>query len=219
MVIKGVCLTFLGIGVFVMMQVLMPILAFKVWEFAYYDQSQILVDPKPKNLAGKLIGGAVLGVSIENINNFPTIFSNNQREVPYSEFKLTVPRINLYGVKVLVDSNDFSLNLAHLPGSGLPGEKGNVFISGHSSILQSLSDKEKALFINLPGIKKGDNIILQALGEKYEYEVIGLKIVDPKDISVVNPPDEEGRYVSLMTCVPPGFNTKRLIVLGRLKAG
>jgi LPXTG-site transpeptidase (sortase) family protein len=40
--------------------------------------------------------------------------------------------------------------------------------------------------------------------------------VDPKDVSVINPPDGSGRYLTLMTCVPPGFNAKRLIVLAKL---
>ncbi len=114
-----------------------------------------------------------------------------------------------------VDSNDLSQGLILLPGAALPGEKGNVFISGHSA-LPIFSKNQKALFANLPNVKIGDNITLTALGSKFTYRVTDIKVVAPEDISVINPPDEVGRYISLMTCVPPGFNTKRLVVIGKL---
>lgn len=199
------------------MQVVMPVLAFKAWEVSNFDQGNLLVDPKPKVLSGDLIGGDALGVSIENINNFPAFLSSNVLPAPYPSFKLTIPRLQLDNLHVNVNTNDFEMNLAHLPGTALPGEKGNVFVTGHSSILPSMAKKQKALFFKLPNIKKGDEIVLQALGQKYYYQVLGMKVVDPKDVSVIKSPDEEGRYLSLMTCVPPGFNTKRLIVLAKLK--
>ena len=84
-------------------------------------------------------------------------------------------------------------------------------------MLPNLASKEsKAFFAKLPNVKKGDEVIVDALGQRYVYTVSELKIVDPKDISVIMPPDSTGRYISLMTCVPPGFNTKRLIVIGKL---
>lgn len=217
MFFKGLALFCLGIGVFVLMQIISPIIAFKTWEVTSYDKDQILVDPKPGVLSGNLVS-SVLGVSIENVNNFPTfIGKNNLENPPYHEFKLTLPKLELYDIKVLVNSNTFDETLAHLPGSVLPGEKGNIFITGHSSILARLEGKQKAFFAKLPDVKKGDKILLEALGQRFVYEVAGFRIVDPKDLSVINPPDSEGRYLTLMTCVPPGFNTKRLIVLAKLK--
>lgn len=218
MILKGFSLLFLGLGVFVLMQVVMPVLAFKTWEIKNYDQSQLLVDPKPRVLSGKFAPADVLGVSIEEVNNFPAfIGTGSGASLPYKEFKLTIPKLKLYDTQVLVASNTFETNLAQLPGTALPGQKGNVFITGHSSILAKLSGKQIAFFATLPNIKKGDEVLVTALGQKYTYEVMGMKVVDPKDVSVVEPPDEEGRYMTLMTCVPPGFNVKRLIVLTKLK--
>jgi LPXTG-site transpeptidase (sortase) family protein len=155
---------------------------------------------------------------VASVNDVPVFISSNKRNAPYPEFSLTIPKLKLDQIKVLVASNDFEENLAQLPGTALPGERGNVFVSGHSSIARSLELKDhRAFFVNLPNIKKGDEVYLDAVGQRYTYEVIGTKIVDPKDTAVINPPDSEGRYLTLMTCVPPGFNTKRLIVLARLK--
>ena len=64
-------------------------------------------------------------------------------------------------------------------------------------------------------VEKGDLIKVSAGGE-FTYKVLGIRVVDPKDTSVTLPPDGVGRYISLMTCVPPGLNTKRLVVLGKM---
>lgn len=211
--IKVFPLLFLGAGIFILIQVVMPFVAYKVWEVTYFQQNSILVDPHPRD-------DKVLGISIENVGNFPAIVSNSLRIAPppYLQFNLKIPKINLYWGRVVVDSNEFENNLAHLPGTSLPGEVGNVFISGHSSLTQFYKEGNyKAVFSRLPELARGDEIIVEVMGEQYRYFVEGLKIVDPKDISVVKPPDSSGRYLTLMTCVPPGFNTKRLVVLARLK--
>ncbi len=209
-----ISLLFLGIGVFLLVQVVMPFISFKIWEIVVYpEQNVALVSPYPDTQA-------VLGISIENQNNFPAVTSSNKRipPAPYKSFSLTIPGINLSNAEVMVDSNDLDGHLSHLPGSALPGEKGNVFISGHSSLPQfSIHGNYKAIFSRLPDIKRGDVMNVEAGGQKYEYIVQGLSIVDPKDTSVINPPNSTGRYMSLMTCVPPGLYLKRLVVLAELK--
>jgi LPXTG-site transpeptidase (sortase) family protein len=210
--LKGLSLFLLGLGVFVLVQVAMPFIAFKAWEVTAYDAEQLLVDPLSSEDKGQ-----VLGVSIQNVNNFPTIVSNNVREAPYKSFKVEIPSIKLEETEVRVNSNEFDLFLGHLPGTALPGEKGNVFVTGHSSLTGMMpKGKQLALLANLPKIKKGDQIKVTALGQRFVYEVVGIKIVDPKEVGVINPPDGYGRYLTLMTCVPPGFNAKRLVVLTKL---
>lgn len=204
----------LGVGIFIFMQVVLPILSFKVWEATTLKQSIPLIDPSGSE-------SKVLGVSVENVGNFPAFISNKSRRegLQYSEYSLTISKIKLTDVKVKVDVNDFEENLGQLPGTALPGERGNVFITGHSSLTQLYAQNNfKTIFSHLPEVKKGDQVELNVLGQKFMYTVESLKIVDPKDISVINPPDNEGRYLTLMTCVPPGFNTKRLIVLARLNS-
>lgn len=210
---KVVPLILLGLGVFLLTQVLMPELAFKIWEVTAFGNEAPLVDPASANTQ-------VPGVSVENIGNFPAFISTNFRSTlaPYSEFRLSIPKLNLENIKVLVDSNTFENSLAQLPGTALPGERGNVFITGHSSLPQFFRpDNFKAIFANLPNIKVGDDILINALGQQFDYQVMSLRVVDPSDTWVINPPDQLGRYLTLMTCVPPGFNIKRLIVLSRLK--
>lgn len=210
--LKIIPLTFLALGVFVLMQVLLPVISFQIWELSLKFSNQLLVSPQgPKT--------QVLGVSIENKDNFPAIVSFLTRETKpnFAEFSLSIPKIKLNQIPVLVDSNDFSQKLAQLPGSALPGEKGNLFITGHSAgaFLFSRSNQED-YFAKLHDLKKGDEINISAGGSLFKYQVVEIKIVPPKDLSVIYPLDEFGRYISLMTCVPPGVNTKRLIVIGKM---
>ncbi len=206
---KVISLLFLSVGIFALIQVILPVLSFKVLELKLLKSDQILVSPLNRS--------EVLGVSIKNDVDFPYFYSVVERltPVPYHQFDLSVPSLNLNKITVYVDSNELALGLAHLSGSALPGEKGNVFISGHSAI--PLAAKEvKAYFNKLPEVRKDDAIFVTVGGTQYSYKVIDIKVVNPKDTSVIIPPDSQGRYISLMTCVPPGLNTKRLVVIGKL---
>lgn len=213
---KVIPLGFLSIGIFLLMQVILPLISFQIWWWGQKYSHTLLISPT--SVTSQVLGVSIeKGVSIQNKNNFPTIVSNLVRATPasYTEFSLTVPKLKIDKAQVLIDSNDLSNSLVHLPGSALPGEKGDVFISGHSALSQFLNLK-KALFANLTDLKSGDEIVVEAAGAKFRYKVVELKVVDPKDLSVINPPDSQGRYISLMTCVPPGLNFKRLIVLGKM---
>lgn len=214
MLIKGLSLLFLGIGVFILMQVVMPFISFKAWEIFAFGAEQGLIDPTPVSASGVVAPE----FNIETKDNFPAfVYKYKNLTPPYYQFKVSIPSIKLESANTLVYSNEFDESLAHLPGSALPGEKGNSFITGHSMLPNFASKETKAYFAKLPDVKKGDEIIVDALGQRYKYVVTELKIVDPKDISVIYPPEPQGRYISLMTCVPPGFNTKRLVVIGKLK--
>lgn len=207
---RVVSLGFLSIGIFILIQVILPIASFQIWSIGQKLNNQVLISPiKSKK--------GVLGISVQDRSNFPAFVSDLIRETKpnYSEFQLSVPKLKIEGETVYVDSNDLSKGLSQLPGSALPGEKGNVFISGHSA-LNRFFPGQNAIFAKLMDLKKGDEIVVGAANSKFVYRVTEIKVVDPSDLSVIPAPDEQGRYISLMTCVPPGLNFKRLVVLGKM---
>jgi LPXTG-site transpeptidase (sortase) family protein len=207
---KLISLGFLSIGIFLLLQVVLPLIYFQICAIEQKYSSGILITPGTKDTQ-------VLGISVQTKDNFSAFVSTLKRETEasYKTFSLTVPKLKIEQAKVEVDSNDLSDGLVHLPGSALPGEKGNVFVSGHSALSQLFSFK-KALFLNLTDLKKGDEIVVETAGAKFRYQVSEIKVVDPKATSVINAPEPLGRYISLMTCVPPGLNFKRLVVLGKM---
>ncbi len=207
---KVISIGFLSIGVFLLMQIILPVISFQFWQLGQKLDSQILISPSKS-------GRQVLGISVQNKDNFPGFISNLIRETKpsYSQFQLSVPKLKIEQETVYVDSNDLSKGLAQLPGSTLPGEKGNVFISGHSALNRFLPG-QNAVFAKLMDLKKGDEIVVGAGSTKFIYKVAEIKVVDPGNLSVIPAPDDQGRYISLMTCVPPGLNYKRLVVLGKM---
>ena len=134
-----------------------------------------------------------------------------------TEFFITIPKLEIENAKTKVDSIRFDTSLAHFPGSALPGEVGNSFITGHSVLPQFADPKNyRAIFTELSDLEIGDNVYVEISGQKLSFVVQYAKIVDPRDLSVLLPISATGRNLTLMTCVPPGTNLKRLVVITSL---
>lgn len=96
----------------------------------------------------------------------------------------------------------------HHIGTANPGEQGNVVISGHIS-----STKEGAVFKRLPEISPGDGVVVVTGDRDYLYRVVDKKVVEPDQVDVMSSSSEE--VLTLMTCVPDGEYTHRLVVTAR----
>lgn len=133
------------------------------------------------------------------------------------EFYLTIPKLKIEKAKTRVDSLNFYTSLSHFPKTALPGEVGNSFITGHS-VLPQFNDPTdyRAIFTKLSDLEVGDDIFAQIGNHSYHYVVQYSKVVDPHDLSVLAPISPNARNLTLMTCVPPGTSTKRLVVITSL---
>lgn len=133
------------------------------------------------------------------------------------KFYLSIPKLKIKDAEVRVKSKDFFSRLAQYPGSALPGERGNVFISGHSVLPQFYNPKNYlTIFSTLYELEQGDKVFLSYLGQEYVYQVETLEVVDPDDSWVIPPPDPFGKYLTLFTCTPPGLKSSRLVVLTKI---
>ena len=103
--------------------------------------------------------------------------------------------------------------VAQAKGTSLPYEAGNMFLFSHSSVNFYEAQKYNSIFYLLNKLEKKDIIDIYYKGEKYEYQVIGKKIVDPKDVSYLRK-DSAEHTLTLMTCWPPGTSLQRLLVEG-----
>ena len=102
--------------------------------------------------------------------------------------------------------------VVHSQGTALPGEPGNVFITGHSSYYSWSSSPYKDVFALLEKLAPGDQIYIESQGKTFTYEVKETKVVSPEDVSVME--KTANNQLTLMTCVPIGTNLKRLIIIG-----
>lgn len=103
--------------------------------------------------------------------------------------------------------------VAHYPNTPLPGEVGNVFVTGHSSNYFWEGGKYNYVFSLLNKLRAGDDIVVYYDGVRYVYQVFEVVVVDSKDISVMNQTGDS--ILSIMTCDPPGTSWSRRIVKAR----
>ena len=103
----------------------------------------------------------------------------------------------------------------HLNSSGFPWkETSNVYIAGHR--IGFPGTRSNLAFYDLEDLKNGDKVYLEdADGRRYTYEVFKKLIVDPKNLSVIQPIKGKN-IVSLQTCTLPDY-TKRVIYQAELK--
>lgn len=99
--------------------------------------------------------------------------------------------------------------------SAMPGQPGNMVITGHNNI-------EGSVFRRLPDLRAGDDLVVEAGGRPYTYTVETMFVVREKGATPeqkawngqwIGPfPDER---LTLVTCYPPDGNSHRLIVIAK----
>ena len=147
------------------------------------------------------------------VTTTPTAVVNNK--IP--TYSLSIPKLRIDNAIVQVDSDDLTKGLVHYPGTSLPGDFGSPVIFGHSILPQFYNPKNyMSIFSLLPTLNPGDQIDVTADGVSYTYTVSTKYEVYPTDLSPL-----EQRYdtkqLKLITCVPPGLKTKRLVVVADLQ--
>ncbi|MDQ3809085.1 MAG: sortase [Chloroflexota bacterium] len=90
-----------------------------------------------------------------------------------------------------------------------PGQAGNMVLSGHVS-----SPNEGAVFQRLPELKVGHGVIVATEERQYLYRVVDIRTVTPDQVSVMDPTADA--TATLLTCVPDGVYSHRLVVTARL---
>ena len=93
---------------------------------------------------------------------------------------------------ILDSTTDLALNrgAGHVEGTAMPGDVGNVGIAAHRD----------GFFRGLKDIQIGDQIELTTLEGQQTFVVSKLSIVDPYEVSVLDPTDEP--VLTLITCYP-----------------
>ncbi len=152
---------------------------------------QVLHPYKPANTTERVFAG--------NHNIWPTL------PQPGTQIgTIAVPAINLSTPIVQGTSwHDLSLGAGHFEGSMLPGQPGNVVISGHRD----------TVFTPLQYVKIGDLVVIHTRYGSYTYRVTKIAIVPKTDTQIVVPTSYS--QLTLTTCYPfvyIGFAPNRFIV-------
>ncbi len=125
--------------------------------------------------------------------------------------KIGVDQYVVEGVNV----DDLRKGPGHYPTTQLPGHEGNSAIAGHRTTYG-------APFGDLDELHPGDQIVVITVQGKFKYQVTDQRVVDPGEISVLDPSADPARpghdlaTLTLTTCDPKYSASQRLIVRARL---
>lgn len=134
--------------------------------------------------------------------------------------RLHVP--SLQGVEpwVVVEGvgvQDLKKGPGHMPGTAVPGQLGNVVLSGHRTTYG-------APFNRWDELDRGDQVVLETREGWFTYTLQGSQVVAPSAVEVTLPvPGRPGAapdasLLTMTTCEPEYSAAERLIVSGRLTA-
>lgn len=98
-----------------------------------------------------------------------------------------------------------------LNGTALPGQVGNIYITGHSSNYSWARGSFNNVFALLDKLVPGDTIYMNYKDIIYSYTVSSTKVVAATDMSVLAQSSDS--RLSLVTCWPVGTSLKRLVVI------
>ena len=123
------------------------------------------------------------------------------------------PPVIVEGVRVA----DLKTGPGHIPGTALPGQVGNMVVSGHRTTYG-------APFSRLDELQAGDAVVVETRDAYFTYTVTGSRIVSPSAVEVTWPvPGQAGvvptrRLLTMTTCHPRYSARQRLIVSAELTA-
>ncbi|WP_055669241.1 class D sortase [Desnuesiella massiliensis] len=120
---------------------------------------------------------------------------------------MIIPKIDLnVAVSEGTDMETLKYAVGHFEGTALPGEKGNFSVAGHRNYTYS------QYFNRADELVNGDEILIKTKKGEFKYSVSGKKIVNPEEISVLDP--TEDATLTIVTCTPGA--TQRLIINAKL---
>ncbi|MDP2874288.1 MAG: sortase [bacterium] len=142
-------------------------------------------------------------------------------------FYLSIPKLGIEKAKVETNSTSMKPDtaLGHYLGTGLPGGTGlnrnNVFIYGHSALPRYFDPiNYKTIFATLEDkLEIGDDFLLYYNDKIFKYTIKARQVLKPKDVNPLNPVpwlSPGVSYATLMTCVPSGGVSERLLIVGEL---
>jgi sortase A len=105
--------------------------------------------------------------------------------------RIEIPRLGLSAVIVEgIGGRDLRRAVGHIPGTPLPGQRGNAAIAGHRD----------TFFRPLKDVLVDDIIVLTTQWGEHRYRVVWSRMTTPDDVAVLDP--TRNAVLTLVTCYP-----------------
>jgi sortase A len=128
---------------------------------------------------------------------------------PSMATRIVIPAIDVDAPVVQGDDwEQLKKGVGQHPGTADPGQNGNLVLSAHNDIFGQV-------FRRLDELAPGDEIHFQTPSQTLTYVVTGTRIVDPTEVSVMDPTPHA--TATLISCYPYLVDTHRIVVFAELK--
>ena len=135
------------------------------------------------------------------------------------EPRLIIPKLNVdvpvaFGISLGEVDSAMNHGVAQfmIPGaSAMPGEVGNLVLSGHSAGDIYSSNPYKFIFSGLERLVEGDLIYVNYNSVRYTYQMTKSEVVEPTDVSALIYSTDKPT-LTLITCTPLGTSRYRLLI-------
>ena len=142
-------------------------------------------------------------------------------EAPTADPRLLIPKLNvdvpvLYNLATdpatINDAMNRGVAQFKIPGAdAMPGQIGNLVISGHSAGDIYSNNQYKFIFSGLERLVDGDLIYINYNSVRYTYKVFKRETVEPTNVAALIYPTDKP-LLTLITCTPLGTDRYRLLV-------
>ena len=210
---------FLFSGIFLFLSAILPILQFQLSYSTKFNQILNPLSPQFYNHSESVLGD--LNTDYTQLSNWfesdpDQSISSTLPNYSMSSYYISIPKLKIKEAEVIFGCTDLKKSLFHYPKTVLPGQYGSPVIFGHSVLPQFFNPESYlTIFSTLYRLKQGDEIFVNYDQIQYKYLVEEMFEVQPTDLSVLEQRFDD-RYLTLITCSPPGTYLRRLIIKARL---
>lgn len=140
-------------------------------------------------------------------------YNASPNSISISKIGINAPIVSADGTKQSQLNAALDQGVVLYPGSPLPGQSGEVALTGHSSVFPWNKTSYGQVFALLDKVEKGDVISVVYDNYQYDYQVTDKNVLLPSQVKT-SPTMEHKLIIS--TCWPIGTALKRLVVYADL---
>lgn len=215
-------ITFFSFGSIFFLSVFVPLVKYQLGYAIKFKQIINPLSPKYYENSGSILGS--MSTDYTQLSNW-FVDDTSGSQVSGSSFLssgndtsylISIPSLKVKDAVVKVGNMDLKKNLIQYPQTALPGQLGNPVIFGHSVLPQFFNPKSYlTIFSTLYRLKPGDEIYVDFDNVNYIYKVEEMYEVSANDLSVLEQ-RFDSKYLTLVTCSPPGTVLRRLVVKAKI---
>ncbi|TSC53411.1 MAG: putative Isoprenylcysteine carboxyl methyltransferase [Parcubacteria group bacterium LiPW_39] len=140
-------------------------------------------------------------------------YSERADSIVIGQLNIEAPLVLASGTSPNELNSALNQGVVFYPGSALPGQAGEVFLTGHSSVFPWNKTPYGQVFTLLDKLETGDVVSLIYNHRQYDYQITDKEILPPNQVKIS---DSAEPRLTLFTCWPIGTSFKRLLVKGEL---